>query len=68
MPCNLKTLIIIKKVSEAMKSGRKKKHITEKFGILSSTLSTIIRNSMEIDLNFSKNWKKMRAPEFSSIK
>lgn len=68
MPCNLKTLIIIKKVPEAMKSGRKKKHITEKFGISSNTLSSIIRNSMEIDLNFSKNWKRMRGPEFSNIK
>jgi uncharacterized protein YerC len=47
---NLKTQTIAEKqkVLKVVKSGRKKKEIVEKFGIPASTLSTIIKISMEL--------------------
>ncbi|XP_025407157.1 tigger transposable element-derived protein 6-like, partial [Sipha flava] len=56
-----------KKVLEAVKSGRKKKDIAEEFGIPASTLSTIIKNSKEIDLNFPIDRKRKRGPDFSDV-
>jgi len=69
MPRNLKTLTIGEKqeVLEAVKSGKKKKDIAEEFRIPASTLSTIIKNSKEIDLNFSTDRKRKRGPEFSDV-
>jgi len=69
MPRNLKTLTIAEKqkVLEVVKSGRKKKEIAEEFGIPASTLSTIIKNSKEIDLNFPTDRKRKRGPDFSDV-
>lgn len=56
-----------KKVLETVKSGRKKKDIAEEFGISASTLSTIIKNNKEIDLNFPIDRKRKRGPDFSDV-
>ncbi|XP_025197064.1 tigger transposable element-derived protein 6-like [Melanaphis sacchari] len=69
MPRYLKTLTIgeKQKVLEAVKTGRKKKDIAEEFGIPASTLSTIIKNSKENDLNFPTDRKRKRGPGFSDV-
>lgn len=50
-----------------MKSGRKKKVTAKEFGIPASTLSTIIKNSKEIDLNFPTDRKRKISPDFSDV-
>jgi transposase-like protein len=70
IPRNLKTLTIAEKqkvVEEVVKNGRKKKEIAGEFGIAASPLSTIINNSIEIDLNFPTDRKRKRDPDFSDV-
>jgi len=66
---NLKTSTIGEKlkVIETVKSVRKK-NIAEEFRIgPASTLSTIIKNRKEVDLNFQTDWKRKRRSDFSDI-
>jgi len=66
---NLKTPTIDEKlkVIETVKSGRKK-DIAEEFRIgPTSTPTTIIKNSKEVDLNFSTDCKRKRRSDFSDI-
>jgi len=69
-PRNLKMLTTREKqkVFKAVKSGRKMKDIAEEFGISACTLYIIIKNSKEMDLNFSTDRKRKRGPQFSEVK
>lgn len=68
MPRKLKTLTIGEKlwVLEAAESVKKMKDFAEVFGILASTLSTIIKNIKQIGLNF-LNRSEEEESEFSDI-
>lgn len=55
------------RVFKGVKSEMKKKDIAEEFGMPVGTLSTIIKFSNEIDLNFSTNQKRKGDPEFTDI-
>lgn len=52
---------------ETAKSERKKKNIAEEFRILVSTISSIIKNNKNIDLNCSCDCKMKRDTEFLDI-
>jgi len=50
-----------------VKSVRKKKNIAEEFAIPARTLSFIIKNSKEINLNFSPDRRRKRGLDFSDV-